>query len=88
MWLDYAKNKDTPLPLSGGGILGREIGPGHVGIFTTPDGKTDVLSYHFYDGNTSQGEPTLGLRTIQWDSDQWPSPNKEVNLPKDLLTPM
>jgi arabinan endo-1,5-alpha-L-arabinosidase len=49
----------------------REIGPGHVGIFTSIDG-IDRLTYHFYDGNTPNGVPTLGLSTIVWDSDGWP----------------
>ncbi len=78
MWFDYTHNKSTPPPQPGKGLLGREIGPGHVGIFTMPDGKTDVLSYHYYDGNTTNGEPTLGLRAIKWDADQWPHPEKDV----------
>ena len=48
----------------------REIGPGHVGIFTDEDG-TDWLTYHYYD-STSNGVPTLGMRIIKWDSDGWP----------------
>ena len=51
----------------------REIGPGHVGIFTSKD-RVDYLTYHFYDGDTPNGEPTLGLRTIVWGRDGWPRP--------------
>jgi arabinan endo-1,5-alpha-L-arabinosidase len=51
----------------------REIGPGHVGIFTGSD-DIDRVTYHYYDGNTPNGAPTLGLGTIVWDTDEWPQP--------------
>jgi arabinan endo-1,5-alpha-L-arabinosidase len=52
------------------GSVGREIGPGHIGIMTAQDGL-EMFSFHFYDGNNS-GQPTLGIRTLVWGDDGWP----------------
>jgi arabinan endo-1,5-alpha-L-arabinosidase len=70
MGVDRARN-----PKADARSSGREIGPGHVGIFTVPDG-TDVVTYHFYDGDTPNGEPTLGMRIIRWGNDGWPSTDR------------
>ena len=48
----------------------REIGPGHVGIFTDSEGR-DWVTYHYYD-STGDGVPTLGMRMIEWTPDGWP----------------
>lgn len=70
MGIDRARNAKADLRM-----LGREIGPGHVGIFMVADG-TEVVTYHYYDGDTPNGEPTLGLRIIRWGNDGWPSADR------------
>lgn len=52
------------------GSVGREIGPGHTGIFTAQDGL-EMFSFHFYDANNS-GRDTLAIRTLIWGDDGWP----------------
>ncbi|MBT7300603.1 MAG: arabinan endo-1,5-alpha-L-arabinosidase [Victivallales bacterium] len=58
-------------PKAPNSLLGREIGPGHVGIFVDQKNR-HILTYHYYDGNTKNGEATLGMRTIRWRKDGWP----------------
>lgn len=60
--------------LQGGGTLllgseGSEIGPGHAGIVR--QGRREWLSFHFYNGEEN-GAPTLGMRPIVWDREDWP----------------
>jgi len=52
------------------GSVGREIGPGHIGIFTAQDGL-EMFSFHFYDAG-NRGNATLGIRTLIWGDDGWP----------------
>lgn len=52
------------------GSVGREIGPGHMGIFTAQDGL-EMFSFHFYDADDN-GTAKLGLRTLIWGDDGWP----------------
>jgi arabinan endo-1,5-alpha-L-arabinosidase len=52
------------------GSVGREIGPGHMGIFTAQDGL-EMFSFHFYDADDN-GIAKLGLRTLIWGDDGWP----------------
>ena len=47
---------------------GRDLRTGGGTLFM----GVDHLTYPFYDGDTSNGEPTLGLRTIKWQRDGWP----------------
>lgn len=47
------------------------IGPGHAGIYV--ENGVEYFSFHYYDGNTERGTPTLGIRTITWDAEGWPS---------------
>lgn len=59
----------------GGGTMvlnteGARIGPGHAGIIA--ENGVEYLSYHYYDGDTDRGTPTLGIRTIAWDEAGWP----------------
>ena len=61
--------------LNSGGTLflgndSNKIGPGQVGILS--QGDLDQFSYHYYDGNAN-GNPTLGIHTLYWTSDNWPS---------------
>lgn len=60
--------------VEGGGTLvletsGRFIGPGHAGILR--EGGTNWFSFHFYDRERG-GQPTLGLRRLEWSTDGWP----------------
>jgi arabinan endo-1,5-alpha-L-arabinosidase len=54
---------------------GQEIGPGHIGIFSE-DG-IDCFTYHYYDSR-SNGVPTLGMKTLVWGEDGWPSAGLEL----------
>jgi arabinan endo-1,5-alpha-L-arabinosidase len=59
----------------GGGTMvlkteGDRIGPGHAGIYV--ENGVEYFSFHYYDGATEKGTPTLGIRTISWDSEGWP----------------
>lgn len=84
MGREYASNyasagTDTnPIAQANTGAVGREYGPGHVAIATPTDG-IDRVTYHYYDANTTNGEPTLGLKTLIWGVDGWPRPG--WNLP-------
>lgn len=51
----------------------RFIGPGHAAFFTA-DGHPRV-SFHFYDRDR-RGAPTLGIRRLEWDPDDWPVPGR------------
>ncbi len=67
-------DKDGVDLLQGGGSLfletdGRYIGPGHAGVYS--EGRTNWLSYHFYDGQNS-GLATLRLRRLGWSTNGWP----------------
>ena len=64
------------VPMSEGGgteILAshgdRVIGPGGQSVLRA--GDTTRLVYHYYDG-AAAGAPTLGLNTLEWDSNGWP----------------
>jgi len=71
--LDYAANysDEVSTPTANHGRVGRELGPGHLGIFTTTEG-IDIYTYHYYDSATTTGEPTLGMRSMIWGDDGWP----------------
>ncbi len=81
MGLEFSANfsgADTdPTPRSNSGSVDRERGPGHVGIARLEDG-IERLTYHFYDGATGNGEPTLGLKTVLWGVDGWPRPGWDL----------
>jgi hypothetical protein len=63
----------APVATSYTGSVGREIGPGHIGISPLSDG-IERVTYHYYDGNTTNGEPTLGLKSLIWGIGGWPRP--------------
>jgi arabinan endo-1,5-alpha-L-arabinosidase len=69
----YLDKAGMDMMLGGGSLFltteGNFIGPGHAGI--VPQGSTNWLSCHFYDG-TRQGRPTLGLLPLRWDESGWP----------------
>ncbi|HOQ05750.1 MAG TPA: family 43 glycosylhydrolase [Anaerohalosphaeraceae bacterium] len=68
---DYTANYNTDgSPKPELGSVGREIGPGHIGIFTAQDGL-EMFSFHFYDADDN-GIAKLGLRTLIWGDDGWP----------------
>lgn len=59
---------------SGGGTLflgseGRDIGPGHIGVFEERDRAW--ISYHVYDG-ADRGRSQLRIRRLSWTADRWP----------------
>jgi arabinan endo-1,5-alpha-L-arabinosidase len=70
----YLDKGGLALTSSGGTILisshGNVNGPGGESVLT--DGANSILVYHYYDGNNN-GTPTLGLNTITWGSDGWPT---------------
>ncbi|MGC4094877.1 MAG: RICIN domain-containing protein [Polyangiaceae bacterium] len=68
---NFSGTDTAATPLANCGSVGREIGPGHIGIASLADG-IDRVTYHFYDGGTSNGEPTLGLKTLLWGVGGWP----------------
>jgi arabinan endo-1,5-alpha-L-arabinosidase len=66
-------DKDGRDMLNGGGSLflksdKGEIGPGHIGIFKHQG--VEYCSYHFYDPARG-GLPSLSIRRIQWDTNDW-----------------
>jgi arabinan endo-1,5-alpha-L-arabinosidase len=69
----YLDQSGVDMMQGGGSLLlttsGNFIGPGHAGII--PEGATNWLSCHFYDG-TRGGRPTLGLLPLRWEADGWP----------------
>lgn len=71
----YVDRDGKDMREAGGTIVlktdGNRIGPGHAGIFV--ENGNEYLSFHYYDGNTEKGTPTLGIRTISWDADGWPT---------------
>jgi len=69
--LDYDANYLNNNPRPNQGAIGRELGPGHVGIHRTTEG-VDLFTYHFYDLGTANGEPTMGLRALVYGEDGWP----------------
>lgn len=71
--LDYDANYSdaNKTPSANHGRVGRELGPGHVGMYTTSVG-IDIYTYHFYDSTTTAGDPTLGERSMIWGDDGWP----------------
>ena len=77
MGLDFAANhtgtETAADPRPHRGSIGRELGPGHIGIATPADG-IERITYHYYDTATANGEPTLGLKTLVWGADGWPRP--------------
>jgi arabinan endo-1,5-alpha-L-arabinosidase len=69
----YLDRGGIDLMQGGGTILlsahGNIDGPGGQSVFT--DGTQPTLVYHYYDGNNN-GEPTLGINRLAFDSDGWP----------------
>ena len=70
----YVDKTNTPM-LSGGGFKldtgdERWKGPGHNGIFIEHD--TVFCINHAYDANNN-GSPTMMIRPLYWDSNNWPS---------------
>jgi arabinan endo-1,5-alpha-L-arabinosidase len=76
----YLDRQGVDLMADGGtpflSTAGPFIGPGHAGIF--PQGGSDWLSCHFYDG-TEAGRPTLAILPLGWGADGWP----KVQLPPE-----
>ena len=70
---NFTGEETAPVPRPNMGQVGREVGPGHAAIVAGADG-IERVSYHSYDGNTANGEPTLGIKTILWGPDGWPRP--------------
>lgn len=48
-------------------------GPGHMGIESEPG--RDGFSFHYYNAG---GRPVLGIRTLVWGADGWPSVGKDL----------
>lgn len=67
---NYDVINDVTIPRPECGSVGREIGPGHMGIVSAQDGL-EMFSFHFYDAYNG-GEHTLGIRTLIWGDDGWP----------------
>lgn len=63
-------NENPASPTQNQGKIGRELGPGHLGIFRTND-DIEVFSYHYYDTQVS-GRSTLGIRPMIWGANGWP----------------
>ncbi|MFF7474979.1 family 43 glycosylhydrolase [Streptomyces sp. NPDC008092] len=70
----YADSTGTPMLEGGGDLLlashGRFVGPGGESVFR--DRGRDVLAYHYYDADDA-GTPKLGLNTLYWTEDSWPT---------------
>lgn len=70
----YVDSTGTPLLEGGGDLLleghGRSIGTGGESIFK--DRGRDVLAYHYYDA-ADNGTPKLGLNTLSWTKNGWPT---------------
>lgn len=73
----YVDKNGVELVSGGGSLLmtgeGPFIGPGHVGWLTHQD--RDWVSVHFYD-RTRMGRPSLAIRPVTWNDDQWPTLGK------------
>jgi arabinan endo-1,5-alpha-L-arabinosidase len=76
MGRDETANYDGNNPADNFGSVGREIGPGHVGVLEGEDGF-DRFTYHYYNGDDF-GNPTLGLRTLIWTESGWPRPGWDL----------
>ena len=63
-------NQSPSSPKANQGKIGRELGPGHVGLFRTHE-DIEVFSYHYYDTQVS-GRSTLGIRPLIWGANGWP----------------
>ena len=66
-------DKDGAAMTQGGGSLllaknGRNIGPGHAGVFS--EGGRDWFSFHYYDGDR-EGLPWVEVRRLKWEGG-WP----------------
>jgi arabinan endo-1,5-alpha-L-arabinosidase len=54
---------------------GKQIyGPGHMGIESEPG--LDRFSFHYYN---AAGRPVLGVRTLVWNADGWPSVGEDLS---------
>lgn len=51
------------------GSAGRNIGPGHAGIFE--ENGVNFFSHHYYDGEDN-GAPKLGIAKLTWSTTNWP----------------
>ena len=75
----YLDQTGKDLALGGGtlflGTDGRRFGPGQVGIYNKAG--VDHLTFHYYDG-TANGTPLLGLQTLTWGTDGWPTTPGDV----------
>jgi hypothetical protein len=49
-------------------------GPGHMGILSEPG--LDRFSFHYYN---AAGRPVLGVRTLVWNADGWPSVGQDLS---------
>ncbi|MDO7873315.1 family 43 glycosylhydrolase [Hymenobacter sp. ASUV-10] len=52
------------------GTSGRYIGPGHFGLLR--DGGVNIVSMHYYDGTTANGDAKLDLAQLKYDVNNWP----------------
>ncbi|TPQ15529.1 arabinan endo-1,5-alpha-L-arabinosidase [Streptomyces sporangiiformans] len=70
----YVDSTGKPLLEGGGDLLlaghGRYVGPGGESVFRHKG--RDILAYHYYDAEDS-GTPKLGLNTLNWTKNGWPS---------------
>ncbi len=84
----YRDREGRDLRLGGGTLLlgshGRHVGPGHAGIFHA--GDREWFSFHFYDA-ADRGRPTLGLRPLTWDAEDWPVVRPEPTAESPLPAP-
>ncbi|MDL4843261.1 arabinan endo-1,5-alpha-L-arabinosidase [Aquibacillus rhizosphaerae] len=69
-------DKDGVSMMEGGGTQidagdDRWIGPGHCAVFFSGDGDSSILVNHAYDA-LNEGKPTLQIRPLYWDADNWP----------------
>ncbi|WP_088103915.1 arabinan endo-1,5-alpha-L-arabinosidase [Halalkalibacter urbisdiaboli] len=67
-------DKDGVSMMEGGGTLidagdDRWIGPGHCAVYFS--GESSLLVNHAYDA-LNEGKPTLQIRPLYWDADNWP----------------
>ncbi|GAA4055720.1 hypothetical protein GCM10022409_48750 [Hymenobacter glaciei] len=52
------------------GTSGRYIGPGHFGLLR--DNGVNLVSMHYYDGTTANGDPKLDIANLKYDASAWP----------------
>jgi arabinan endo-1,5-alpha-L-arabinosidase len=75
----YLDRTGKPMTEGGGTLLlagyDHVRGPGHNAVLS--DGKHDWLVHHYYDAR-KRGVPTLQIRPLRWDKENWPQAGKET----------